>query len=263
MKLTHELLSSAPSYLNAISERELLLRGKEGFVIICSNIFYLCSNYFILTYSLGHNIPLIENLGVTKDLNDSIDLTDNGISVLGNFPKLNRLRTLLVARNKISHIHPTSFASSVPNLEMLVLSNNHIANLSDLQTLSQLSKLTYLSLVDNPVTNVDYYRSWIIWLNPNIRVLDFQKVKESERERAKELFGSSIEKPTALAAQILSSSSKAKMFSVGGSANGGSSSSTRRQMTEKEKEGLRQQLKGATSLAEISRIEQALKSGYF
>lgn len=257
MKLTPDLLNSAPSYLNPISDRELLLRGMS----CCYRLlleFLLTINACFICFK-GHNIPLIENLGVTKDVNDSIDLTDNSISILGNFPKLNRLRTLLVARNRISHIHPTSFAPSLPNLEMLVLSNNHIASLSDLQPLSQLSKLKYLSLVDNPVTNQEYYRSWMIWQNPNITVLDFQKVKESERARAKELFGPSTDKPTALALHLSSAAAKAKTFNIENLSVG----STKREISEKEKETLRQQLKNATSLAEISRIEQVLKSGYF
>ncbi|VVT57587.1 uncharacterized protein SAPINGB_P005770 [Magnusiomyces paraingens] len=239
MKLTPELLLSAPSYINAISDRELLLRG--------------------------NNIPVIENLGVTRDLNESIDLTDNNITVLGNFPQMTRLKTLLISRNRINSINSSSFAKSLPNLEMLVLSNNHLANLADLVPLSQLPNLAYLSLVDNPVTYKDYYRLWVIWQNPHIRVLDFQKVKDAERVRAKELFGTSPDQPTELAAQILGSA-RTRTFNVDadGSVPGATTTTTtRKEMTEKEKDALRQQLKSATSLAEISRIEQSLKSGYY
>lgn len=212
----------------------------------------------------GNNIPLIENLGVTRDLNDSIDLTDNNITILGNFPRLVRLRSLLIARNRISHIHPTTFASSVPNLEMLVLSNNHIANLSDLIPVSQLPSLTFLSLIDNPVTHKEYYRSWVIWQNPHIRVLDFQKVKDSERKHAIQLFGTSHDRPTELAVQILGSS-KSRTFTINtdDASSGSGRLGSRNKLSESEKEKLRQQLKNATSLAEISRIEQTLKSGYF
>ena len=43
---------------------------------------------------------------------DSIDLTDNAIARLEGFPKLHRLRTLLLSNNRISRI--------APNLEGLV-----------------------------------------------------------------------------------------------------------------------------------------------
>lgn len=207
---------------------------------------------------------MIENLGATRDLNDSIDLTDNMISVLGNFPKLLRLKTLLISHNRIQSVHPTTFAPQVPNLEMLVLSNNLLTNLSDLVFLSNLPNLLYLSLVDNPVTLKDYYRIWVIWQNPHIRVLDFQKVKDVERRRAKELFGPSLSEPTELATKILGSA-KAKTFSINTLNSSGElkgvSSSNSIKLTEEEKAKLREQLKSATTLAEISRIEQALKSG--
>jgi hypothetical protein len=45
------------------------------------------------------------------------------------------------------------------------------------------------------------YRYWVVWRCPHVRFLDFAKVKESERERARELFGTA-EEPTALATQV-------------------------------------------------------------
>lgn len=223
-----------------------------------------CVAEFMLTEGYpGHNIPVIENLGVTKDLNDSIDLTDNSIRVLGNFPKLLRLRTLLLARNRISHIQPT-ISQSIPRLQNLVLTGNSIANLAELDPLSGFPDLTFLSLVDNPVTSIDYYRSWVIWRNPHVRVLDFQKVKDAERTRAKELFGLSHSEPTELATQIMGTkSSGIALRTFDSSANGTTGSTTVVQkLTEEEKEMLRQSLKHATSLVEINRIEQALKNGH-
>lgn len=205
---------------------------------------------------------MIENLGVTKDQNDSIDLTDNAIRVLGNFPKLIRLRTLLVARNRISHIHPTIF-QSLPRLQTLVLTGNSLSNLTELDPLSGFPDLTFVSLVDNPVTSKEYYRSWVIWRNPNIRVLDYQKVKDSERALAKELFGKYHSEPTDLATQIIGTQSSNTALRTFDSSGNGTSFTVAQKLTEEEREKLRQSLKEATSLAEIDRIEKALKSGHF
>lgn len=203
---------------------------------------------------------MIENLGVTKDQNDSIDLTDNSIRVFGNFPKLQRLRTLLLAQNRISHIQP-NVAQNLPRLQTLVLSGNALVNLADLDPLAGFPELTYLSLIDNPVTSNDYYRSWVIWRNPHIRVLDFQKVKDVERTRAAELFGRSHAEPTELATQIMGSRSSAIPLTFdGGSAPG---PSPVQKLTEEEREQLRLSLKKATSMAEIQRIEKLLKTGHF
>jgi len=82
---------------------------------------------------------------------DTIDLTDNDLSSLGNFPFFPRLHTLLLARNRISHIQ-SSLGSSVPNLSALVLTSNNLSELADLDSLRSLTKLTHLTLLENPVT---------------------------------------------------------------------------------------------------------------
>jgi U2 small nuclear ribonucleoprotein A' len=41
----------------------------------------------------------------------------------------------------------------VPTLSTLVLSQNNVAELADLEVLRGFKKLTFVSLVDNPVTN--------------------------------------------------------------------------------------------------------------
>ena len=83
--------------------------------------------------------------------NDAIDLTDNDIAQLGNFPLQPRLRTLFLAQNRISNIQP-NLSSSIPNLRTLVLTKNKIAELADLDPLAGFKHLVYLSLMGNPVT---------------------------------------------------------------------------------------------------------------
>jgi hypothetical protein len=82
---------------------------------------------------------------------DAIDFTDNDLSSLGNFPFFPRLRTLLLARNRITHIQPT-LATSIPGLKNLVLTANNLSELADLDPLRNLDRLTHLSLLENPVT---------------------------------------------------------------------------------------------------------------
>jgi U2 small nuclear ribonucleoprotein A' len=82
---------------------------------------------------------------------DAIDFTDNDIQMLGNFPLSPRLRTLLLARNRISSIQP-SLANSIPNLTTLVFTSNNFAELADLDVLATFRHLTHLVLMENPVT---------------------------------------------------------------------------------------------------------------
>jgi hypothetical protein len=82
---------------------------------------------------------------------DAIDFTDNDISSLSNFPFSPRLRTLLLARNRITHIQPT-LAFSIPNLTTIVLTSNNMAELADLDPLRNFGRLTHVTLLENPVT---------------------------------------------------------------------------------------------------------------
>lgn len=223
---------AAPSYINAVDDRELLLRG--------------------------HRIPLIENLGVVGDQNDIIDCSDNDIRILGNFPRFPRLSGLVAARNRISHIQP-SLSEALPNLRTLVLTANALAQLADLDPLAGFKKLEFLSLLDNPVTSRPNYRLYVIWRNPNLRIFDYQKVRESERSEARRLFGT-FDKPTALASQIMGH--KSKTFDILGTSgeNGGREIVTK--LTEDDKKRLENSLLNATSLEEMEKIERALKTGY-
>ncbi|KXJ05363.1 U2 small nuclear ribonucleoprotein A', partial [Exaiptasia diaphana] len=66
---------------------------------------------------------------------------------------------------------------SLPNLETLVLTSNSIQDLKDIEPLHSVKNLRYLSLLRNPITNKPYYRLFVIHNLPQLRVLDFQRIK--------------------------------------------------------------------------------------
>ncbi|OAQ32529.1 L domain-like protein, partial [Linnemannia elongata AG-77] len=235
MKLTPDLIARAPCYLNALQDRELDLRS--------------------------HKIPAIENLGVTKDLNDSLDLTDNDIRALANFPVLHRLKTLLLSNNRISKIDPELLTNYLPNLTTLVLTNNALAELSDLQGLAGGKFLEHLVLLDNPLTKKKYYRLYVIWKLPTVRVLDFTKVARKERQEAKKLFDGKAG-PSALAESIAATKSTTSTFEPGeGVPLPLKSSVPTLTMSKEDQDKIKAALAKATTLDEISRLERALKEG--
>ncbi|KLP00840.1 U2 snRNP protein A` [Fusarium fujikuroi] len=230
MRLTADLIRDSLSYLNPLKERELDLRG--------------------------HRIPAIENLGVAGP-HDAIDFTDNDIQVLGNFPLSPRITTLLLARNRVSSIQP-SLAKAIPKLANLVLSSNNLAELADLDALASFPRLTHLVLSDNPVSKKENYRYWVLWKCPSVRFLDFEKVKESEREKARELFGTE-EEPTALASKI--QGIKTTTFNTSTDGSDAPSKLSRIKLTDAEKKRLQERIKKATSLQEIIALEKELNEG--
>ncbi|TKA62201.1 U2 small nuclear ribonucleoprotein A' [Cryomyces minteri] len=236
MRLTADLINSSLSYLNPLKERELDLRG--------------------------HKIPAIENLGVAKD-HDAFDLTDNDVASLSNFPLLPRLRTLLLARNRVSSIQPT-IAKNIPNLSTLVLTQNHINELADLDPLAGCTKLVHLVLSENPVAAREHYRYWILYRIPSVRFLDYKKVKDAERQRAIELFGTAAE-PTELALKIMGIKSRntfdvpSSVASTNGAQPGDKNYKVK--LTDQERKRVEELIRNAKSLADISRLEKELNEG--
>ncbi|KAA8542031.1 hypothetical protein F0562_023183 [Nyssa sinensis] len=163
VRLTADLIWKSPHFFNAIRERELDLRGNK--------------------------IAVIENLGATEDQFDTIDLSDNEIVKLENFPYLNRLGTLLINNNRITRINP-NIGEFLPKLHSLVLTNNRLVNLVEIDPLASLPRLQFLSLLDNNITKKPNYRLYVIHKLKTLRSLDFKKVKHKERLEAANLFAS-------------------------------------------------------------------------
>jgi U2 small nuclear ribonucleoprotein A' len=176
-RLSYDVISVADQFTNPLGDREVDLTHLQA--------------------------PRIENLAITRDLFDTINLSDNDIRRLDNFPPLIRCKTLLMSNNRVEKVDP-SLADALPNLETLILTNNEISELGDLDVLStwrgkatgamgaQLGKhsgLIRVSLVDNPVTKKQHYRHYVIHCcGKSLRFLDFDRVTDQERLEAQQLF---------------------------------------------------------------------------
>jgi U2 small nuclear ribonucleoprotein A' len=108
------------------------------------------------------------------------------------------------------------------------------------------------------LTRLQNYREYILFRCPTVRFLDYRKVKLSERERARELFGT-VSEPSALASKIMGI--KSKTFDVP-SANGvPGQKGMRVKLTEKERKRVEEMIRNAKSLQEIVRLERELNEG--
>ena len=126
--MSAELIGSSEQRTNPLGEREIVLRGLA--------------------------IPAIEHLAVTRDAFDAIDLTDNRIGRLENFPRLNRLSSLDLAGNVVESLDASNLSKNVPNLTHINLSYNQISSLFEISQLGKAcTKLEFLSLNGNPMTS--------------------------------------------------------------------------------------------------------------
>uniref|UniRef100_A0A453JEU1 U2A'/phosphoprotein 32 family A C-terminal domain-containing protein n=3 Tax=Aegilops tauschii subsp. strangulata TaxID=200361 RepID=A0A453JEU1_AEGTS len=137
----------------------------------------------------GREMSSVEEFGGTEDEFDTIDLSENMIIKLGNFPCLNRLGTLVASHNRINHIC-SNIGELLPNLHTLVLMNNDITSLAEIDPLAALPKLKSLYLLENPVTEKPDYRFYVIHGLKHLMSLDFEKVKPQERTTAAHKFHS-------------------------------------------------------------------------
>jgi len=230
VKLTPDLIEGAGQYINPIRDRELDLRG--------------------------YKIPVIENLGTTLDQFDTIDFSDNEIRKLDGFPYLTRVKSLLLNNNRIVRLGE-GLELCLPNLHTLILTNNSLQELADLEPVTSLKKLTMLSLLHNPVVTKRNYREYVIHKFPNLRVLDFKKVKHQEREAAKALFKTKEGKT-----QLKDIQRKAKTFVPGEPLPEATNRSTNPAgLTPEQVRHIKTMIAKAGSLEEIERLNQMLRTG--
>lgn len=228
MRLTLELLQQAPQSLNPAKQRQLMLRGFK--------------------------IPAIENLGGTNDAYECVDLSDNDLIKVGNFPPLKRLHVLMLMNNRISRIAEDAF-NPLPNLCSVILTGNKLEKLVDLEPLTQLKTLTRLSLLENPVTKVKHYRPYMIHkCSKTLRILDFSRIKDKERKAATLLFAGDRGKK--LLEEI------APPRTVGKENTATSSSEAAKTGPSPEViERIKKAIAEAETIEEVTRLERALKSG--
>ena len=231
-RLTADLISRSPQGLNACGEYELDVRG--------------------------HKIGAVENLGATQNQFDAIDLSDNEIVRLDGFPVLPRLHTLTLCNNRIARIAP-GLENVLPALDTLTLTNNRVTSFGDVDALAGLRRLKRLSLLGNPVAAREDYRLYVAHVLPSVAILDFKKVKQAERDAAREKFGGkhggkALEK--ARARTFAPGAVAAEPASMETDAGAPPSGPSPEQLL-----ALKAAIANAATLEEVTRLEQALTTG--
>lgn len=217
MRITAELIRTTQSYVNPLRQREINLRG--------------------------YKITTIENLGVTQDQYDVIDLSSNEITLIDNFPLLRTLQVLIMNNNRVASI-AAELGRFLPQLHTVVLTNNKLNELDQLTPLADIPTITDLVLIGNQVTRQENYRLYCIYLFPRLRVLDFAKIKPQERKESERIFGKAQKRKMAVAEE---KQVEAHIVTSG--------------PTPEQKQKIMDMIAAATSLEEINRLEKMLETG--
>lgn len=145
---------------------------------------------------------------------------------------------------------------SLPQLETVVMTSNNMQELKELDPLKSVKTLRYLSLLRNPVTNKPHYRLYVINKLPQLRVLDFQRIKQREREAAKRMFSGKRGQEGG------SKGKKAKTFVPGGPPAGTRPvPSTPLPPPTRDVAAIKAAIANARSLEEVQRLELLLRTG--
>lgn len=131
-----------------------------------------------------------------------------------------------------------------------MLTGNMIQELGDLEPLIPLKNLTNLCLLQNPVSAKQHYRQYVVYRFPQLRLLDFRKIKQKERDSAIEYFRSKRGKE--MAREI---AKKVKAQTAGTSAEKPLTSA-------EERKKIREAITNASSLEEVQRLSKLLQAGH-
>uniref|UniRef100_A0A0B6ZW02 U2A'/phosphoprotein 32 family A C-terminal domain-containing protein n=1 Tax=Arion vulgaris TaxID=1028688 RepID=A0A0B6ZW02_9EUPU len=229
VRLTAQLINMSAQKHNAVRDWELDLRG--------------------------YRIPVIENLGATLDQFDTIDFTDNDVRKIDKFPLLKRLKHIFLSNNRIVRISD-DLQETLPSLETLILTNNSLKELSDIDPLGTITTLKYLSLLGNPLVSKKNYRYYVIHKVPSLRVLDFNRVRQKEKDAASKLFKKIKSQQQSVTA---GKGEKAKTFTPGEKLTPSRSAPTG--PPKQDIAAIRKAIANAKTLEEIDRLNQLLKMG--
>ncbi|XP_072177055.1 leucine-rich repeat and guanylate kinase domain-containing protein-like [Diadema setosum] len=134
--------------------------------------------------SLAHNkISCIERLDHLPLR--FINLRCNEISVIENLDSLTRLQHLDLSGNSISGLEGLQ---NCVLLETLDLENNQVVDITDLQYIQDLSLLRHLTLLRNPIQDIEDYRLSLLFRIPQLVELDRHRVEVEEKVAAVNLF---------------------------------------------------------------------------
>lgn len=225
-RLKPKLIENAPTVIDPDSNLKIILRDLQ--------------------------IHYIENLEYLNPEISVVDLTNNDITELVDTPL--SVHTLLLGNNDVKTISTTKSS----HVKSLLLVNNSIASFRELSKLRLFSGLEHLLLLGNPVADETYYRSFTVWLLPTLTDLDCERVTAKERSAAVEMFGESFDERTPVADALFQGTKEVKTEPK----DVRLMQKTLKSLTAEERAHLVAELEKATSMEDIERISQALKTGY-
>ena len=171
---------------------------------------------------LGYNrVSSISDLSLHSFPNlCSLFLQGNDIGRVDGLESCGELRSLTLDKNRIRSFEPNSLSGLLklkdlrveenglrslsnfpvlPSLTVLSAAGNRISDVIELEKLCRVCDAREVSFANNPVTRKQLYRTSVVGMFPNVRVVDGREVTQEERERSLHV----LHQPTASAVGFL------------------------------------------------------------
>lgn len=221
MRLTPEHVKSAAIRVNPAGDREICLRGIGIRQLDETALSQLITTSNDATGKKPASKAQQAWSAVCDEEVDAIDLCDNLLGTLDSVPTMRRLHTLILHRNVPLQRISSLIATRLPSLHTLVASGCGFTTLASLAPLSGCRNLERVCFSLCPVSidtnrtpynarellgNINHnfsdallaeissmepsavYRLYLIAIcSPTLKLVDFERVKDAERERAKQL----------------------------------------------------------------------------
>ncbi|CBH16642.1 U2 small nuclear ribonucleoprotein 40K, putative [Trypanosoma brucei gambiense DAL972] len=182
MRLTLDTIRRAPQFTNALRQRELDLRGLGITVLEEHTLTFLNDSFDVLNLSQNPLARLEYFPGDSAPL--ATAAAQNGSAKPASRMML-RLQTLVVHRNRLTHVSEATCAAVLPNLRAFVADHNEFRELRDLLFLSHWKKLEILSIEHNPITISEdnaRLRAYVVFLCPTLKLVNYQRVTQVDRQ---------------------------------------------------------------------------------
>ncbi|ORC92566.1 putative U2 small nuclear ribonucleoprotein 40K [Trypanosoma theileri] len=180
MRLTLDMIRRAPQFTNTLQQREIDLRGLGLTVLDEQTLLLLNDSFDVLNLSQN---PLVR-LEYFPSGSSSVISTGGSGTVEAMKKMMLRLQSLIVHRNRLSHVSETTCAAVLPNLRAFLADHNEFRELRDLLFLSHWRELEILSIEHNPVTVQEdgaRLRAFLVYLCPKLKLINYQRVTQVDR----------------------------------------------------------------------------------
>ncbi|ESL11463.1 U2 small nuclear ribonucleoprotein 40k Da [Trypanosoma rangeli SC58] len=190
MRLTVDIIRRAPQFTNTLLQREIDLRGL-GLTVLDERPLQLLNDSFDVL-NLSQN-PLVRLEYFPSGIGAGTASKAGGtVSVDPGRRMMLRLQSLIVHRNRLSHVSEGTCAALLPNMRAFLADYNDFRELRDLLFLSHWQKLEILSIEHNPVTQHESevrLRAFVVFLCPKLKLVNYQRVTQVDRRNVETMRG--------------------------------------------------------------------------